>query len=259
MGTKTAGTAERFGVEVVTMDRAGEIEAALGKVRERIDAACRDAGRAPSEVSLLPVTKFFPVSDARILYDLGCREFGESREQEATAKVAAFEAEVTDPAVRWHMIGHLQRNKARAIARWAFAIHSVDSERLIGALGRAVTTAVEEGERSEPLRVLLQVSLDGDPQRGGAVAADLEFLADRVQSTPNLEFRGLMAVPPIGADPAVAFEELAKIHRELRRIHPEATDLSAGMTNDLEHAVRYGSTCVRVGTALLGSRPITSR
>lgn len=122
-----------------------EIEAALGAVRARLDAACRDAGRDPAEVSLLPVTKFFPESDARILYDLGCREFGESREQEATAKIAEFRAAVTDPSVRWHMIGHLQRNKAKAVAHWAYAIHSVDSERLVGALGRAATAALEAG------------------------------------------------------------------------------------------------------------------
>ncbi|QDQ95853.1 YggS family pyridoxal phosphate-dependent enzyme [Rhodococcus sp. WB9] len=241
------------------MGRVGEIEAALGAVRARLDAACRDAGRDPAEVSLLPVTKFFPESDARILYDLGCREFGESREQEATAKIAEFRTAVTDPSVRWHMIGHLQRNKAKAVAHWAYAIHSVDSERLVGALGRAATAALEAGERPEPLRVLLQVSLDGDPQRGGAGIADLEHLAAQVQSSPGLEYRGLMAVPPIDADPDAAFEELEKIHARLRRDHPDATDLSAGMTNDLEHAVRHGSTCVRVGTALLGSRPITSK
>ena len=127
----TAGVAgEGFGVGVETMSRVGDIEAALGAVRARLDAACRDAGRDPSEVSLLPVTKFFPESDARILYDLGCREFGESREQEATAKIAEFRNAVTDPSVRWHMIGHLQRNKAKAVAHWAYAIHSVDSARL---------------------------------------------------------------------------------------------------------------------------------
>ncbi|MCQ4119055.1 YggS family pyridoxal phosphate-dependent enzyme [Rhodococcus tibetensis] len=239
--------------------RESEIAAALGAVRDRLDAACRAAGRTPSEVTLLPVTKFFPESDARILYQLGCREFGESREQEATAKIGEFRSRVPDPAVRWHMIGHLQRNKARAIAQWAYAIHSVDSERLIGALGRAATAAFEAGERTAPLRVLLQVSLDGDPQRGGAVAADLENLAAQVQSAPHLEYRGLMAVPPIEADPDAAFEELQNIHARLCLEHPDATELSAGMTKDLEHAVRHGSTCVRVGTALLGARPITSK
>ncbi|AOW94711.1 YggS family pyridoxal phosphate enzyme [Rhodococcus sp. WMMA185] len=240
------------------MSRAGEIEAALEAVRRRLDAACRAAGRDSSEVSLLPVTKFFPESDVRILYDLGCRDFAESREQEATSKIKAFRAQVPDQSVRWHMIGHLQRNKSRSVARWAYSIHSLDRERLVGALGRAATTALESGERTEPLRVLLQVSLDGDPQRGGAAVSDLEHLAEQVQSSPGLEYRGLMAIPPIDADPDAAFGELREIHDRLCLEHPEATELSAGMTNDLEAAVRHGSTCVRVGTALLGSRPITS-
>ncbi|MEV0948763.1 YggS family pyridoxal phosphate-dependent enzyme [Rhodococcus sp. NPDC049939] len=241
------------------MDRVGEIDAALKALRERLDAACRAADRDPSEVSLLPVTKFFPESDVRILYDLGCRDFGESREQEATSKIRAFRAEVADQSVRWHMIGHLQRNKSRAVARWVYAIHSLDRERLVAALGRAATTALAAGERTEPIRVLLQVSLDGDPQRGGAAIADLEYLAEQVQSSPGLDYRGLMAVPPIDADPDAAFGQLQEIHARLLLEHPQATELSAGMTNDLEHAVRHGSTCVRVGTALLGSRPITSK
>ncbi|WP_072688659.1 YggS family pyridoxal phosphate-dependent enzyme [Rhodococcus marinonascens] len=241
------------------MNRVDEIEAALKAVRERLDAACRTAGRDPLEVSLLPVTKFFPESDVRILYDLGCRDFAEAREQEATSKIEAFRAEVADQSVRWHMIGHLQRNKSRAVAGWAYCIHSLDRERLIGALGRAAATALEAGERAQPLRVLLQVSLDGDPQRGGAAISDLEYLAEQVQSSPGLDYRGLMAIPPIDADPDAAFGELQEIHARLRLEYPEATELSAGMTNDLEHAVRHGSTCVRVGTALLGSRPITSK
>ncbi|MFZ2176083.1 MAG: YggS family pyridoxal phosphate-dependent enzyme [Rhodococcus sp. (in: high G+C Gram-positive bacteria)] len=241
------------------MDRAREIGAALETVRERLDRACRDAGRDPAEVMLLPVTKFFPASDVRILYDLGCREFGESREQEATAKIAEFRSEVADDTVRWHMIGHLQRNKAKSIAHWAYAIQSVDSERLIGALGRAVGAAIDEGDRSAPLGVLLQVSLDGDPQRGGAPIVELEHLAALAESTPHLEYRGLMAVPPLGADPDAAFAKLRAVHEKLCTEHPDATELSAGMTNDLEHAVRHGSTCVRVGTALLGARPITSK
>lgn len=241
------------------MDRARDIASALAAVHTRLDAACRDAGRDPAEVTLLPVTKFYPAADARILYDLGCREFGESREQEATAKIDSFRSEVADQSVRWHMIGNLQRNKARAIAQWAYAVHSVDSERLVSALGRGVATALDAGERSEPLTVLLQVSLDGDPNRGGAPATELESLAAQVESTQHLAFRGLMAVPPIGADPAEAFERLGALHRKLLHSHPDATTLSSGMTNDLEHAVRHGSTCVRVGTALLGSRPIASK
>ncbi|SDH51419.1 hypothetical protein SAMN05444695_102168 [Rhodococcus triatomae] len=239
-------------------DRVREVTAALTAARARLERACRAAGRDPESVTLLPVTKFFPVSDVRILYDLGCRHFGESREQEAAAKIDQFRAAVDDASVRWDMIGNLQRNKARGVARWASAVHSVDSERLLAALDRAATASREAGERTDPLDVFVQVSLDGDPERGGAPLPELERLGTRAEEAPNLRLVGLMAVPPLGSDAETAFAELQRVHRDFVRAFPNATQLSAGMTNDLEHAVRYGSTCVRVGTALLGSRPITS-
>lgn len=241
------------------MGRTEDIASALASVRERLSAACVSADRDPADVQLLPVTKFFPESDVRILYDLGCREFGESREQEASGKIDQFTSNLPDADVRWHMIGHLQRNKVKSVARWAHAIHSVDSSRLVNALGKAVAVAIDEGRRDRPLEVLLQVSLDGDPQRGGVLVEDLEEVAARVESTSGLRFSGLMAVPPLGSDAEVEFERLEAIHNTVRAQHPDAINLSSGMTNDLEHAVRHGSTCVRVGTALLGSRPITSR
>ncbi|MGW0175804.1 YggS family pyridoxal phosphate-dependent enzyme [Rhodococcus sp. NPDC003322] len=237
-------------------DRAAQIATALAAVRNRLTLACTAAGRAPGEVQLLPVTKFFPASDARILYDLGCREFGESREQEASAKVAEL-AELSD--AKWHMIGSLQRNKARAVARWADTVHSVDSERLVDALASAAVAAQGAGERSGPLRVLLQVSLDGDPKRGGVPLPELAALAERAAAAEGLVFGGLMAVPPLGAAPDESFATLAAAHQDVLRDHPDARMLSAGMTADLESAVRHGSTCVRVGTALLGSRPIASK
>ena len=235
------------------MTRELELAASLDRTRERLAAACRAAGRDPADVMLLPVTKFFPASDVEILYRLGCRDFGESREQEASAKVAQID--VPD-RIRWHMIGRVQRNKARSVAHWAYAIHSVDSARLVAALGTAVEREFDEGGRSDPLRVLLQVSLDADPDRGGVLPDDIPVLAETVSGTAHLELRGLMAIPPLGADPAVSFERLAQLHTELLRAHPAATELSAGMSGDLEIAVEYGSTCVRVGTALLGTRPI---
>ncbi|MGW6694705.1 YggS family pyridoxal phosphate-dependent enzyme [Rhodococcus sp. NPDC054953] len=236
--------------------RGDAIAAALTSVRDRLTRAALAAGRAPDAVQLLPVTKFFPASDARILYDLGCREFGESREQEATAKVADL-ADLTD--ARWHMIGSVQRNKARAVARWAHAVHSVDSPRLVDALAAASTAALEAGDRSAPLLVLLQVSIDGDIHRGGVPLEELPALAERAAAAPGLVLAGLMAVPPLGADPDRSFATLAAAHHDVLRDHPDARMLSAGMTADLESAVRHGSTCVRVGTALLGSRPIASK
>lgn len=236
--------------------RRAELAAALTAVRARLDAAARAAGRTPGDVALLPVTKYFPASDAVLLYELGCRSFGESREQEAGPKIARFRETVTDPGVAWHMIGRLQRNKARAVARWAHTIHSVDSVRLADAVAAGARAAHESGDRSSPIRIVLQVSLDGDPQRGGVAAADLAALADTVAAADGLELAGLMGVPPLGWEPDRAFEELSHLHAAVLRAHPDATELSAGMSGDLEHAVRWGSTCVRVGTAVLGRRPL---
>ncbi|MFX0572941.1 YggS family pyridoxal phosphate-dependent enzyme [Nocardia nepalensis] len=235
--------------------RTAELAANLADLNKRIGAACQAAGRDPGSVRLLPVTKFFPASDVAILYRLGCREFGESREQEATAKVAELAAL---PDVAWHMIGRLQRNKARIVARWAHTVHSVDSERLATALDAAARAALDAGERTEPVRVLVQVSLDDDPGRGGVAPEDLVALTDRVAAAAGLRLAGLMAIPPLDAMPADAFARLAHLHALVRANHPEAVELSAGMSGDLESAIEHGSTCVRVGTALMGARPITS-
>lgn len=242
----------------MTGERKSELVDSLQRLTDRVEQACRSAGRDRADVQLLPVTKFFPASDVEILYGLGRREFGESREQEAAAKVVELAESVHDSTIRWHMIGHLQRNKAKSVAAWAYAIHSVDSARLVSALAKATAIAVDAGIRTEPLRVLLQVSLDGDPDRGGVVTDDLPALADTVAAAEHLELRGLMAIPPLGVDAAGSFAQLAQLHSALRERHPGAIELSAGMSGDLELAVEHGSTCVRVGTALLGSRPITS-
>ncbi|MTE14001.1 YggS family pyridoxal phosphate-dependent enzyme [Nocardia aurantiaca] len=235
--------------------RAAALAAALSALVERIDAACAAAGRTPGSVRLLPVTKFFPASDIEILYHLGLREFGESREQEAAGKVAQL-GHLSQ--IRWEFIGRLQRNKAKSVARWADGVYSVDSDRLVNALDAGARAALDDGSRTTPLRVLLQVSLDEDPSRGGARDAALRALADQVAASESLQLAGLMAIPPLDVDPDAAFEQLARIHAALTTVHPDAKELSAGMSSDLEAAIRHGSTCVRVGTALMGARPITS-
>ncbi|MGW5318100.1 YggS family pyridoxal phosphate-dependent enzyme [Nocardia thailandica] len=239
---------------VASSARATELAGRLDGLLARIDAAVAAAGRPAGSVRLLPVTKFHPASDIAILYELGRREFGESREQEAAAKVDRLGL----PDAEWHMIGRLQRNKARAVARWAHTAHSVDSERLANALSRGACEALDAGERTESLRVLLQVSLDADPARGGVAPADLPALADVVAAAPGLHLAGLMAIPPLDADSDACFANLAMLHTSLLARHADATELSAGMSGDLESAVTHGSTCVRVGTALMGARPITS-
>lgn len=239
-------------------ERRAELETRLTAVRARIAAACAAAGRDPASVDLLAVTKTVPPEDVALLVDLGLTAFGENRVQEAGAKVEAVAALRPGAAVRWHLVGGLQRNKARAVVRWADRVESVDSERLADALDAAVRRAQESGDRSAPLPVLLQVSIDGDPDRGGVPRADLLRLAGHVGRCSGLRLDGLMAVAPLGADPDVAFAALAADHARLLTEFPQARTLSAGMTGDLDIAIGHGSSVVRVGTALVGDRRLTS-
>jgi pyridoxal phosphate enzyme (YggS family) len=243
---------------VTPEERRAELAESLAEVRERLAKACHAAGRSPEDVELLAVTKTFPASDVALLSDLGLSAFAENREQEARGKVSEFAELRPQAARRWHMVGQLQRNKARAVARWADVVESVDSERLAEALSRATTNALETGERERPLDVLVQVSLDGTTGRGGCAPEDVPRLADMITRTSDLRLRGVMAVAPLGGDAAVSFDTLLSISERLRVDHPEAVDVSAGMSGDLESAVAHGSTRVRVGTALLGGRRLTS-
>jgi pyridoxal phosphate enzyme (YggS family) len=239
-------------------ERAAELEQRLAAVRERIAAACRAAGREPTEVALLAVTKTIPAADVALLVDLGLTAFGENRVQEAGAKVAEV-AELRPAAhPRWHLVGNLQRNKARAAVRWADRVESVDSIRLADALDAAVRRPVETGGRAEPLPVLLQFSVDGDPTRGGVAESGLLPLAEHVAGCAGLHLRGMMAVAPFGADHDRAFSSIEAAAARLRERFPQASTLSAGMSGDLEAAIRHGSDVVRVGTALVGERPLTS-
>jgi len=228
-------------------ERRDEIMAGLSAVRRRIESACREAGRDADEVTLTVVTKFFPISDIRLLVDLGVTNLGEHRHQEAEAKAA----ECSDLDVRWHFIGGLQSNKAAAVARYADVVESVDRLKLVRRLDDGAH------ERSHPVDCLLQVSLDPPDAEGrsGADPGELAKLAAAVQDAGMLRLRGLMAVAPFGDDPAPAFDRLVAIRRDFLAEHPDATVLSAGMSADLEHAVRAGATHVRIGSAVLGSRP----
>ncbi len=248
-------------------DRESELTHALAAVRSRLAAAAEDAGRNVSEIELLPITKFFPATDVAILSRLGCRAVGESREQEAAKKVAEL-TRLSDAYPRadlrgmnWHMVGQIQRNKARSLARWAHTAHSIDSSRLITAIDRATTTALAEGHRVDPLRVYVQVSLDGDVSRGGVdvhTAGAVDQVCAKVEESKSLILVGLMGVPPMDWDPEQAFDRLQSEHGRVLQAHPNAAGLSAGMSNDFEIAVKHGSTCVRVGTALLGQRQLRS-
>jgi pyridoxal phosphate enzyme (YggS family) len=238
-----------------------DLATALAALRDRLSAAAAAAGRDVDDIELLPVTKFFPATDVAILWRLGCRAFGESRVQEASAKIAEFGELTGATGVRWDMIGTIQSNKAKAIAAWADTVHSLSTAKVAAALNRGAAHAIEEGVRTVPVRVFVQISLDGDTSRGGVDVGDpaaVDSLCAEVADAGALKLVGLMAIPPLGADPDRAFAALAAEHRRVLRNHPEATELSAGMSGDLEAAVRHGSTCVRVGTALMGQRPLTS-
>ncbi|RJS47657.1 YggS family pyridoxal phosphate-dependent enzyme [Nocardioides cavernaquae] len=226
--------------------RRDELAANLAATRARIAAAESAAGRPHGDVSLVVVTKFFPASDVRLLAHLGVTDVGENRHQEAEAKAA----ECGDLPLRWHYIGGLQSNKAAAVAAYSDVVESVDRLKLVGPLDRGA------GTRGRLVDVLLQVSLDplGAGGRAGADPVDLAPLAAAVAHADHLSLRGLMAVAPLGEDPSAAFERLAAIRGRFLDEHPAATVLSAGMSGDLEQAISYGATHVRVGSAVLGSR-----
>lgn len=261
--------------------RKDELAARLDQVRGRIARAAAD--RPGSAPELIVVTKYFPASDVAALAELGVRDVGENRDQEAAAKAAELSAESSTgssggksgagPAagLRWHFIGQLQTNKAKSVVRYAHAVHSVDRPQLVAALSKAMTTE-QERRRAEglpdraDLLCLIQVDLDDRPAqsrpaaaagrgRGGAEPDQVGTLAALIEQAPGLVLGGLMAVAPLGADPAEAFGRLAGYSAQLRLAHPGAAMVSAGMSQDLEEAVAAGATHLRVGSDVLGRRP----
>ena len=224
--------------------RRDELAARLTAVRERISAACAAAGRKPQDVSLVAVTKTFPASDVRLLSGLGLRDFGENRDAEAAPKAA----QCADLDLVWHFVGQLQTNKAASVARYATFVHSVDRLRLVRALG----VAARRAERV--IECLIEVSLDGDPARGGALAGEVPGLAEALMAEAGLVLAGVMAIAPLGMPPADAFARLLDSAAAVRAVRPAATVISAGMSGDLEAAIAAGATHVRIGTALLGDR-----
>lgn len=229
------------------MSRRAELAANLGHVNERIAAACAAADRSVDEITLVVVTKFFPAADVRLLADLGVTTVGENRHQEAQEK----QAECAGLGLSWHFIGGLQSNKAAAVASYADVVESVDRAKLLAGLSRGAQ------ERGRDLDVLVQVSLDPptDSHRNGCPPADVPALVERILGTEALRLRGVMAVAPLDADPLPAFGRLARVAADVRQLAPQATWMSAGMSGDLEEAVKAGATHLRIGSAVLGPRP----
>ena len=227
--------------------RRAELADRLHRVRERIGAACAAAGREPAELTLIAITKTRPASDVRLLYELGQRDFGENRDQEAAPKAA----QCADLPITWHFVGQLQTNKAPSVVGYADVVQSVDRLRLVRALG----TAARRQERV--LTCLIQVSLAGtadDPGRGGAPLGQVPALAEGLAAEEGLVLGGIMAVAPLGVPAAHAFAGLAPASAAVRAVRPSATIISAGMSGDLEEAVAAAATHLRIGTALLGDR-----
>ncbi|MET9680817.1 YggS family pyridoxal phosphate-dependent enzyme [Streptomyces coeruleorubidus] len=234
-------------------DRKDDLATNLAKVERRIADACAAAGREREEVTLIVVTKTYPATDVRILSELGVRHVAENRDQDAAPKAAAC----TDLPLTWHFVGQLQTNKVRSVAGYADFVQSVDRSKLVTALSKeAVRTGRELG-------CLIQVALDAGEsergERGGVAPAGIEELADLVAKAPGLRLAGLMTVAPLTGEYAgreqAAFGRLMDLSTDLRRSHPAATMVSAGMSADLEQAVAAGATHVRVGSAVLGVRP----
>lgn len=225
------------------MTAASEVPARLGAVRERIARACERAGREPSSVRLVAVSKVHGPEMIRAAYDAGQRDFGENYVQEMVGKARAL-AELRD--LRWRFIGHLQRNKAKHVVEVARAVETVDSTRLAEALDRR---ARAQGAR---LEVLLQVNVGGEARKSGCAPGEVDALVAAVRGLEALELRGLMTVPPHTGDPEGA-RPFFRTLRLLAERHALA-ELSMGMTHDLEVAVEEGATIVRVGTAIFGAR-----
>lgn len=246
-----SGVGRRHDVSVIesvkTAARRAELSASLSALRKRIAAACVAARREPGEVTLVAITKTFPASDVRLLYELGVRDVGENRDQEAAPKAA--ECADLRPGLTWHFVGQLQTNKCASVVRYATVVHSVDRLRLVHALGQQARKA------GRVITCLVQVSLDADPERGGAAPAEVPAVAEAVAAEEGLLLGGVMAVAPLEVSPSEAFAPLPGIAAVVREIRPDAVMISAGMSGDLEDAIAAGATHVRVGTALLGSRP----
>ena len=220
------------------MNRFFEIERNLQSIRERISVAAKNSGRDVSDLTVIAVTKNFPVSDVEILQELGMTNFGENRDSEASTKSAAVKG-------TWHFQGQIQSNKLKSICSWSQAIHSLDDLRHFKIIDKIAIN---------PLQIFLQINLDGAKNRGGAGVEEIFTLAQAVEASSHHNLAGLMAVAPLGVDPNLAFSRLQEMHSDFLKDFPRATGLSAGMSNDFEEAISHGATHLRIGSQILGSR-----
>jgi pyridoxal phosphate enzyme (YggS family) len=225
--------------------RRDELRANLAAVERRIEMACARAGRPRSDVTLVVVTKTYPASDIDLLVELGVTDVGENRHPEGARKLEGL----AGPRPRLHFIGGLQTNKAGVVARYADVVQSVDRLRLVEALSRGAANAGRE------IGCLVQVDFgETGVGRSGVSPADAPLIADAVAAAEGLRLDGVMTVAPLGEDPRPCFDQLARISDDVKRSHPGATTISAGMSDDFELAVESGATHLRVGRSILGER-----
>ena len=220
-------------------NRIAEISENLQSIKARISVAAEKAGRDAKEITLIAVTKTFPASDVKILYDLGMRNFGENRDQEGSAK----SLDLPDDCI-WHFQGQIQSNKLKSIANWADVIHSIDD----------ISHAKKLSSLVEAKDIFIQVSLNNLPGRGGVNPDQLLEFFSEVSALKNLKIRGAMAVAPLGEDPASAFARLKTLSETVVKTYPDAGEISAGMSNDFEAAIIQGATHIRIGSQILGVR-----
>ena len=224
------------------MSRVDEISANLEKVNEQIKLAAASANRLSEDITLVAVTKTFPVSDIEILYSLGIRDFGENRDQEASAKVGLLPKDV-----RWHFQGQIQSNKLKSITSWASFIHSVDQLRY--------AQMISDYSAGNEKPIFMQISLDKPPQsRSGVNPSELLEFAGAISVLPGIRLQGLMAVAPVNSPADQAFAELEDIRSDFLSTFPDAKSLSIGMSGDYQIAIKYGATHIRIGSSILGIR-----
>lgn len=224
------------------MSRVNEITENLHEVTEKIFQAAKNSGRNSQDITLIAVTKTFPISDLEILYSLGVREFGENRDQEASEK-----AKTLPDDINWHFQGGIQSNKLKSICSWAQVIHSVDQYKY--------AQIISDLALDKPKSIFIQVSLDNPPEkRGGVDPQKLIELANQIAQLPNILIRGLMAVAPVIAQSDSPFARLQVVQEGFLKHFPSAKSLSSGMSGDYELAISYGATHLRIGSSILGIR-----
>ena len=222
-------------------ERSDLITNSLELVKKQIETAAVSAGRSVDDITLIAVTKTYPVSDVEILHSLGQRNFGENRSEEGAEKSAQVDG-------TWHYQGQVQSRKLREIAGWASYIHSIDSSDHALKLSRICE------ELGKDISIFIQLSLDGAPERGGVIATEIIALAEKIAVLPNIKLAGLMCVPPVTYEHQRAFTEIAQIHQSFIGSFSQAKSLSAGMSSDFEVAIAHGATHLRIGSQILGSR-----